>query len=726
MEVVVNSVIERLSEEYEIEDLLRVLWIDAELEDVVVMSIKDYKLKRMPFCMKYVTLADEFRTGKTRIIEFDEDIQLLSPDEDYLEKYKENRDRRWELIKKIAQCEPEIYIPETRGMLIKETHLDTGKSQKVIRDYLLKYWFHGKSKNALLDNYISCGAAGKKRNYTQKPGPYTTNRYIVSETDIEIFKSAIRIFHIRQGMNISTTHERLCETFYKRGYYRKYGVRVPIVDLDRSPSLRQFRYWYTNSTSEFGREINKRGKRRATMKVRPLTGNASERAFCVGAVYEVDATRSDIILVSFDRKTILGKPTLYVVIDVFSRLVVGYHVSLASESWFRAMVAVEHAAANKVESCARYGLHIKEEDWPCHALPQSLIGDRGELKAQMSERFVNLNVDVLNAPSYRGDLKPYVESHFHINNETIRQLLAGSTEAKQIVRGDYDPARESTWTIEEFNQFLIVYFITYNKSALSKDYVPNKDMFVDQIELTPLKVWNWDKGRRLLHEKTRDELRHNLLPRGIGKVTRFGIEFKNLYFTSQLGLDEGWFEGNGVGIDGKREVEISYDPRNCSSVFIKRAKKLIPCLLTGRSKEFEGLHFDEIDQIFKYRDDQIKEQERNEKQYKAELHAFTGELQKSVIKMTREATQETSFYSRKQNMRETRIKDSKIWGAMTAMTYVDDTKSADLASTPSNAQVILFPNKEEESPTLTEENVDIQSIFSRKSKERRRSDERNQ
>lgn len=49
MEVVVNSVIERLSEEYEIEDLLRVLWIDAELEDVVVMSIKDYKLKRMPF-----------------------------------------------------------------------------------------------------------------------------------------------------------------------------------------------------------------------------------------------------------------------------------------------------------------------------------------------------------------------------------------------------------------------------------------------------------------------------------------------------------------------------------------------------------------------------------------------------------------------------------------------------------------------------------------------------
>lgn len=724
MKIVVNSVIERLSENNEIEDLLRVLWIDAELENVVVMSIKDLKEKRMPIIIKYVVLTEEIAGGKSRIIEFDEDIQLLSPDEDYLEKYRENRNRRWELIKEIAQREPDIYISKTRGKLLKEAHLATGKPIKVIKDYLLKYWFHGKSINGLLDNYLSCGGPGKGRVYKQKPGPNSTNRYIVTEADTEIFKSAIRIFHIRQGMNISTTHERMCETFYKRGYYRKYSVRVPIVDPDRSPSLRQFRYWYTNNTSAFGREENKRGKRRATMSARPLVGNASERASCVGAVYEVDATRSDIILTSFDRKTILGKPTLYVVLDVFSRLVVGYHVSLASESWFEAMVAVDHAATNKVEFCARYGIQIKEEDWPCQALPQSLVGDRGELKAQMSERFVNLNVDVLNAPSYRGDLKPYVESHFHITNETIRQLLSGSTEAKQLVRGDYDPARESAWTIEEFNRFLIVFFLTYNKSALSKDYVPTKDMFVDQVELTPLKVWNWGKGRKLLHEKTTDELRHNLLPRGIGKVTRFGIEFKNLFYTSQLGINEGWFEGNGLGIDGKREVEISYDPRNCSSIFIKRGKKLVSCFLTGRSKEFENLHFEETNKIFEYRDNQIKEQEKNEKQHRAELHAYTSELDKLATKSTKEATQDTSFYSRKQNMRETRATDSKTWGAKSAITHVEGSKPVDGISS-STAEVIPFPNKEaeEESPLTTEDNVDIHTLFSRKSKERRRSDE---
>lgn len=155
---------------------------------------------------------------------------------------------------------------------------------------------------------------------TQKPGPESTNRTMITESDVEIFKSAIRIFHIHRKMSIVKTHERMCETFYKRGFYRKYGVKVPIVDPDRSPTLRQFRYWYTKNYSAFDRYSNRRGKRRATMDARPMLGNASEKALCVGAVFEVDATRSDIILVSFDRTKILGKPTLYVVIDVFSRL----------------------------------------------------------------------------------------------------------------------------------------------------------------------------------------------------------------------------------------------------------------------------------------------------------------------------------------------------------------------------------------------------------------------
>jgi len=718
LKVTINTIIERLNIDLVTEAFLRVLWLDENWKYVVVVNISDHRDMSYPFFIQYADLLEEIEEGKSRVIEMEPDLRLLSPDSEYLDKYREKRNARWDVIKNIVVHEPDIYMPDKRGKLIKDVYLSTGKSKKVIRDYLKKYWFYGKSLNGLLDNYFECGVPGEKRNYKVKPGPVSVNRYLVTEADKIIFASAIRVFHVRQGMSISTTHERMCETFYKRGFYRKYGVRVPIVDPNHSPTLRQFRYWYIKNSTIFSRYSNRRGKRRALIDVRPFQGNASEKAYCVGAVYEVDATRADVILVSFDRQTILGKPTLYIVIDVFSRMIVGYYVSLAPESWMEAMVAIEHAATNKVEYCAKYGIDISEEDWPCHSLPKNLVSDRGELKAQYTERFVNLEVDVLNAPSYRGDLKPFVESRFHITNETIRDLLPGSTEAQQRVRGDKDPSKEAALTIEEFNQFLIVFFLTYNKSALSKDYLPSKEMFMDKVELTPLKVWNWEKGRRLLHHKSKKELRYNLWPKETAKVTRFGLEFKGMHYTCDLGIKEGWFEGEG-GIDGKKYVEIVFDPRHSGCIYYRSKKgDLIPCNLIPKYHEFEGLHFEEVAKIMEYRDEQIKQQEKAEKQHRAELHAFAEALNKTAVKETKDKTKDKSFHSRQQNKRDKRQEDSRDWGVRNAQTNAQP--SALTGNADQSNVVVMFQNTTEELSKTDIYSQDIQALFTSKNNNRRR------
>jgi hypothetical protein len=146
-------------------------------------------------------------------------------------------------------------------------------------------------------------------------------------------------------------------------------------------------------------------------------------------------------------------------------------------------------------------------------------------------------------------------------------------------------------------------------------------------------------------------------------------------------------------------------------------------LLTGRSKEFDGLHFDEVAKIMEYRDSQIKVQEKLEKQSRAELHAFAEEHDKTAKEKTQAATKDKSFYSRNQNKRETRAADSKTWGAMSAMTNIPQAtvRSTNVTKHPEE-NVVKFPTMDVKNEQTYANTDDIQSLFSRKSREKRRGD----
>ena len=77
---------------------------------------------------------------------------------------------------------------------------------------------------------------------------------------------------------------------------------------------------------------------------RAVLGDSTHMAFGPGSVYQIDATIGDLYLVSkLDRSRIIGRPTIYFVIDVFSRLVTGFNVSLENPSWVGAMLALDNA-----------------------------------------------------------------------------------------------------------------------------------------------------------------------------------------------------------------------------------------------------------------------------------------------------------------------------------------------------------------------------------------------
>ncbi|MEH7299916.1 Mu transposase C-terminal domain-containing protein [Neobacillus drentensis] len=716
MQIYQNTVIELLDLELKTNQIIRVLWISPNKETTYIVNITDHKNLCFPYSINYHDLLNDLEEDRAKILEVDPDIRLISPEEEYLQKYKGNRDANWEVIKDIVSQEPEIYLSKHRGPLIEETKERTGRSKKEIYRLLKRYWFYGKTKNALLNNYFECGLTTKPKQFKKNPGPKSKdgNGWIVTDKDREIFKKAVRKFHIEQKMNLTATHQHMREEWYHTGFYREHGVMVPIVEADKAPSLRQFMYWYNKEFSYVQKYSNRKGKRKAEMDIRPLDGDAAERALGIGYVYEIDSTPADIILVAEDRKTIIGTPTLYIVKDVYSRMIAGFHASLSPASKIELMVAMINAASDKVEFCKQYGINIDESDWPCKNLPVYLAGDRGELKGKWAENLVNIKVDVDNAPSYRGDLKPFVEQHFRLTNDEIRELLyrTGAKPPKMIERGDEDPTRKAALTIYEFIQFMIVQILTFNKCALPQTFLVTKEMFDEKVELTPKGIWEWGENNSLLHEEPRDVLIYNLLPKGEATVTRRGIKFSDMCYTSDKGLKHGWFVE--CEIDGKKDIKVSYDPRNVSSVFIRlKSGKIEQCFLTSKYNEYEGLHLEDVKAIMKYKKEEIKRLEREEKQHKAVLHAFAKNLVKDAITKTSDATEGMSIAERQQSKRETKKSESRKVGSEYAITAAT-TKSKEITT----AEVISFPL---ESQTTIFSNVNqIQKVFEEKSKKGRR------
>jgi len=100
---------------------------------------------------------------------------------------------------------------------------------------------------------------------------------------------------------------------------------------------------------------------------RETLGDSTQMAAGPGSVYQIDATIGDVYLVSsLDRSRIIGRLVIYTCVDVFSRVITGFAVTLEGPSWLGAMLALDNVIEDKVSFCAGYGIEITEPDWPCH------------------------------------------------------------------------------------------------------------------------------------------------------------------------------------------------------------------------------------------------------------------------------------------------------------------------------------------------------------------------
>ena len=658
----------------------RVLWLG---ESNIVWTIKIYGKNSPPLRRSREDIESALDTGAARILSKDPFAHLVRSETDIKKTHREHRDKAWAMIESLVQDNsPELFEFHGRNSPIIKLTKSRGFSKSTVYRNIRHYWQRGQSKNALLPLYDNCGWRDRLDEKKKRP---TKSRRSAEQSKLgrqsklalargetlgvnvtnqirSAFKDGIRLFYEkRTKQTLRTAYELTLGTFFNCGYERdRNGVWVAqLPPTSELPSFRQFKYWYHKDRIPSRSRISRDGAIRYKLSGRAKLGDSTRMAAGPGAIFQGDATVGDVYLVSsFNRNWIIGRPIIYFIIDVFSRLIVGLGVALEGPSWLGLMLALENAATDKVSFCQEFDLKIDPSEWPAFHMPEVLMGDRGELEGFNANQLVAaFNTRADNTPPWRADLKGIVESLIRTTNLKTIHWVPGRVRKRE--RGDRDHRLDAKLTLHEFRKILILTVIEHNLHKRLDDYPLNADMIADGVEPYPIELWNWGIQNRSGHLRAfdKDIVRLNLLPEGEATVTQNGLLFEGLGYRCELAEREEWFQRAGERKTWK--VKVAHDPRTSNQIYLRldNGRRLETCYLLPKYDAFKNREWYEVRDELELRAQRKEASQTRQLRSGAHLRAAT----KDVVDRAEEAFKanhvEMSNRARVSSIRENRKRE---------------------------------------------------------------------
>lgn len=171
------------------------------------------------------------------------------------------------------------------------------------------------------------------------------------------------------------------------------------------------------------------------------------------AVVQVDHTRLDVMLVDDIHRKPMDRPWLTVAIDVFSRMTVGYYLSLDAPSVTSVAMCLSHAMLPKEEWLLLHGV---EGQWPVWGRPAKVHADNGpDFRSDTLRRSSKLyGIDL----EFRPVKQPRYGAHIErLQGTLLHELhdLPGTTFSSIKERGEYDSEKHAVMTRDEVERQLL-------------------------------------------------------------------------------------------------------------------------------------------------------------------------------------------------------------------------------------------------------------------------------
>lgn len=501
--------------------------------------------------------------------------------------------------------ERDLYDPHLRNRLIIEYAQEKDCSAGTLRKDLRRYWQRGQNKLALMPGYDKSG----RRQEPEGDGllSITAGRgrkpraghavYQLTPADAARMKTVLeKTFLQDKRITVVDAYTELVNEHFR---YADGNQRLFLNPQGERPSLRQFQYFLKKHFDIEARLRGREGRTDFERDHRRVLGTVLADCLGVGHFYEIDATIADVYLVSsLDRSKIIGKPTLYFIIDRKSHLTLGFYLGLENASWTGALQAILSISEDKRVLCERYGVEYDPADWPAHQVfPIEFLGDKGEMISAPSTNICEgLQVTVTNVPGKRPDWKPVVESDIRLKQSALRPITPAYDPPWNATRRrgrHYE--KDACLTLREFGNLILNAIIVSNRREM-RDYPLSPSELMAGVRPSPIELWNHGIVTRsgLLTRFSEETVRFALLRKETARVTEHGIEFRGCFYSSQEAISQKWFETARIR---RFHVTVSFDTRLVDQIYVHALDgKSQPHIasLTARSEPYLGLSFEEV------------------------------------------------------------------------------------------------------------------------------------
>jgi putative transposase len=310
------------------------------------------------------------------------------------------------------------------------------------------------------------------------------------------------------------------------------------------PNDRQIQHALTFGTTRLARLLETTTKRHFTSAMRGLVARSWQGVAGPGHTWMIDSTVGDIYLrSSVNRAWIVGRPIVYVLVDVWSTAVVGFYVCLTGPSWNTAKVSLFNAAADPLLVGEMWGYQALLALDPAPTMCYALMCDRGEyLSRAHRETAIKMLPMTSYAPPYRGDLKGLVEVLHRIEKDAQFLFLPGAMDfrRKELELRKIDPAT-CVFTVREYMQYLYELFFNYNLTA-DRTHRLDAHMTAAGVRNSPAGLWHYGHQMGIGYQKhiPSGDLITHLLPGATARVKRDSVHYAGCDYTSTEVTEKQW------------------------------------------------------------------------------------------------------------------------------------------------------------------------------------------